>query len=223
MRSVVDHIWGEGVLGYRSSPHQGLDLCFLCCKNYPVPEVIRAIGLDPTPSVILASTGLNVSELRREGLIGQQDRQIMMQWGMEAFTNAAVIDNSLRYVERNDMFQNQFLQGFQVIDIDALRDYGLLPAVSAFLRPVSNGTAIQRANTYTYRTPDYMIATAQAYHPGTFGDQHHIWTATLSEEVSPFTTHPAKPLMFGDTPGNSPGSMSESSCPHAPNQLPTAT
>ena len=205
MRAVVEHIWGHGAFGYESPPRQGMDLCFIYSKKYQVPEVIRAIGLDPGPNVIRASTGLNVSELRAEDLLGQEDRQIMMQWAMEAFTNPPVIDNSIRYVDRNDMFHNKFLQGFQMIDIGPLREYGLLPMVSLLLRPQSNGSAIQRANTYTYRTPDYMIATAQAYHPGTFGDQHHIWTATLSEEVSLFTTHPAKPLMLGDEPSNSPG------------------
>jgi hypothetical protein len=205
MRAVVEHIWGQGAFGYRSPPRQGMDLCFIYNNKYQVPEVIRAIGLDPGPHVIRASTGLNVSELKGEDLIGQEDRQIMMQWAMEAFTNPEVIDNSMRYIDRNDMFQNKFLQSFQMIDIDPLRRYGLLPVVSLLLRPQSNGTAIQRANTYTYRTPDFMIATSQAYHPGTFGDQHHIWTATLSEEVSLFTTHPAQPLILGDTPSNSPG------------------
>jgi hypothetical protein len=206
MRAVVEHIWGPGAFGYESPPRQGMDLCFIYNNKYQVPEVIRAIGLDPGPAVIRASTGLNVSELKGEDLIGLEDRQIMMQWAMEAFTNPEVIDNSMRYVDRHDMFQNKFLQGFQMLDIGPLRQYGLLPAVSLFLRPQSNGTAIQRANTYTYRTPDFMIATSQAYHPGAFGDQHHIWTATLSEEVSLFTTHPARPLMLGDdTPGNSPG------------------
>jgi hypothetical protein len=99
------------------------------------------------------------------------------------------------------MLHNSFLQGFKIVNIGLLRDNDLLPDVSRYLRPATNGTAIQRANTYTYRTPDYMIATAQAYHPGTFGDQHHIWTATLSEQVSLFTTHPAKPLMLGNSPG----------------------
>jgi len=182
-----------------------MDLCFIYNKKYQVPDVIRAIGLDPGPHVIRASTGLNVSELKGEDLIGQEDRQIMMQWAMEAFTNPEVIDNSMRYVERNDLFQDKFLQSFQLIDIGPLRRYDLLAAVSLLLRPQSNGTVIQRGNTYTYRMPDFMIATSQAYHPGTCGDQHQIWTATLSEEVSLFTTHPGKPLMLGDTPGNSPG------------------
>jgi hypothetical protein len=204
MRAVVDHLWGRGAFGYLSPPHQGMDLCFIYANKYKVPDAILAIGRDQGPSIIRASTGLNISELQDQQLIGPDDRQIMMQWAMEAFSNAEVVENTVRYIDGNDMFHNKFLQGFQTVNIDLLRANGLLPAVSQYLRPITNGTAIQRANTYTYRTPAYMLATSQAYHPGTFGDQHHIWTATLSEEVNLFTTHPAKPLMLGDTPSNSP-------------------
>jgi hypothetical protein len=75
-------------------------------------EAIRAIGLDQQTSIIRASTGLNVSELLDEGLIGLDDRQIMMQWGMEAFSNPEVIDNSICYSGQNDMFDDKFVQGF---------------------------------------------------------------------------------------------------------------
>ena len=96
MRAVVDHLWGRNAFGYESRPHQGMDLCFIYCKKYQFSEVLRTIGLDRRRNIVRASTGLNVSELWREGLIGQKDRQIMMQWAMEAFTNPEVIDNSLR-------------------------------------------------------------------------------------------------------------------------------
>lgn len=205
MRGVAEHIWGKGTFGYESSSHHGMDFCFAYAKKYKTPEVIRAIGLDEGPAVIRASTSLNVSELEDEGLIGQNDRQIMMQWCMEAFSNPEVITNSMRYIKRHEMFHNDFLQGFKMLDYDLLTDFNLLPTVSRILRPVTDGSAIQRANTYTYRTPDYMIATTQAYHPGTPGDQHHIWTATLSEKVSLFTTHPAKPVVINGRENNSPG------------------
>ena len=100
-----------------------MDLCFIFSKHYEVPEVIRAIGLDQGPTVIRASTGLNVSELEGENLIGQADRQIMMQWAMEAFSNSEVIENSIRYIEQNDMFHNKFLQAFKTINIGSLREY----------------------------------------------------------------------------------------------------
>ncbi|MEM9658033.1 MAG: hypothetical protein AAF961_06705, partial [Planctomycetota bacterium] len=205
MRSVTEHIWGPGAFGYTPAPRLGMDLNFRLCRNYKTPQAICAIGLDEGPSIIKASCGLDVSELRGEGLLGQANRQIMMQWAMEAFSNPEVIENSMTYIERNDMFSNRFLAGFKMVDIDLLKNYGLLPVVSRQLRPVSNGTAIQRANTYAYRTPDFLIATAQAYHPGECGDQHHIWSATLSEEVSLFTTHPAEPVTVDGVTNNSPG------------------
>jgi hypothetical protein len=42
----------------------------------------------------------------------------------------------------------------------------------------------------TYKTPDYMLCSAQDWHPGEAGYQQHIWQATLSPEVTVFTTHP---------------------------------
>ena len=47
-------------------------------------------------------------------------------------------------------------------------------------------------NLYTYRTPDYMLSTAQDYRPGYGGDQQSIWQATLGPEAVCFTTHPAR-------------------------------
>jgi hypothetical protein len=163
-------------------------------KNYQAPKVIKKIALDSNDAIIKASNGLNVSELESEGLIGQEDAEMMMQWGMEAFTNPEVIKNSLEYIETNAMFSNEFLNDFKLMNVDILKKLSLLPMISNGLNFKTNGIAIQRANTYTYKNNDYLLATAQSYHPGEFGDQQHIWTATLSNDVSIFTTHPAMPL-----------------------------
>jgi hypothetical protein len=45
-------------------------------------------------------------------------------------------------------------------------------------------------NKVTYKTPDYMLASAQDYHPGEPGYQQHIWQATLSPDAVVFVTHP---------------------------------
>ena len=50
----------------------------------------------------------------------------------------------------------------------------------------------EEVNIYTYRTPDYMLSTAQDYRKGYGGDQQHIWQATLGPDAVCFTTHPAK-------------------------------
>jgi hypothetical protein len=56
----------------------------------------------------------------------------------------------------------------------------------------------EEVNIYTYRTPDYMLSTAQDYRKGYGGDQQHIWQATLGPDAVCFTTHPARPS--GRTP-----------------------
>ncbi len=45
-------------------------------------------------------------------------------------------------------------------------------------------------NKVTYKTPDYMLCSAQDYRPGEFGYQQHIWQATLSPEAVVFVSHP---------------------------------
>ncbi len=45
-------------------------------------------------------------------------------------------------------------------------------------------------NKVTYKTPDYMLASAQDYHPGQKGYQQHIWQATLGPDAVIFVNHP---------------------------------
>ena len=45
-------------------------------------------------------------------------------------------------------------------------------------------------NKVTYRTPDYMLCSAQDYNPGEKGYQQHIWQATLGPAAAVFVTHP---------------------------------
>jgi len=187
MSKLIANIWGNR---YGYSEDKGMMQNFNYSK-YQVPAVIKAIGFDESEQVIKATNGLNLSELAGEDLIGQQDNQIMMQWAMESFTNPEVISNTVDYLENNGMFTNEFLHDFKMVNLGFLKTFGLLPAISRLLNPVSDGVSIQRANTYTYKTPDFMLTSAQAYHPGTFGDQQHLWNALISKGVSIFTTHPA--------------------------------
>lgn len=202
MKAVIQQIWGFPVA---PDGRIGMDLCFIYRKRYKVPEVLLQIGKDLEDTVIQASNGLNLDELQARNLIGRETRQIMMQFAMEAFTSHQVIDNTVRYIVANRMLSNEFMHGFMMVNLGLLKRFHLLPLVSRILNPVSNGAAIQRANTYTYRTSDYIMATAQNYHPGTFGDQQHIFAVTLSDQVSLFHSHPAKALSDQGSLSGSPG------------------
>ena len=187
MRGIIQNIWGFDLPVPDGRRMDGL---FLFRENYRVPAVIEAIGRATGTAVIQASQGLDLAELPAAQAGADADARIMLQWGMEAFANPEVIDATMAYVEKNRMFSNSFLHELRSVDFYLLRRPGLLPTVSRLLDTVANGTPLQRANTYTYRTPDYLLATAQRYHPGTLNDQHHVWSATLSNRLSVFTAHP---------------------------------
>jgi len=51
-------------------------------------------------------------------------------------------------------------------------------------------------NKVTYKTPDYMLCSAQDYHAGAKGYQQHIWQATMGPDALVFVTHP--PCMSED-------------------------
>ncbi len=55
-------------------------------------------------------------------------------------------------------------------------------------------------NIYTYRTPSYMLSSAQDWRKGFGGDQQSLWQATLGTETSVFTTHPTNYDLDGATP-----------------------
>ncbi len=196
----------EAVFGYDTDPGQrhGMDLNFLLAKNYDVPPVLRAIGRDTSEVVIKASNGLTLSELQRKQLVGPENAQIMMQWGMEAFLDPEVVNNSMDYINQHGLLSNEFLHEFTLINYTLLRRLNVLPLVIRLLNPQARGTAIQRANTYTFKTRFYSMYTAQNYFPGRYGDQHHIFGVTLDRDLAIFHNHPA--LYADEKPvrGNSP-------------------
>ncbi len=60
----------------------------------------------------------------------------------------------------------------------------------------------ESVNKVTYRTPDYLLGSAQDYRPGAPGTREHVWQATLGPGARVFTNHPA---CVGTTEAHVPG------------------
>lgn len=161
-------------------------------KFYEVPGAILEIGRQTEKGIIKSSVGLNVSELGSKGYIGNSDEQIMMQFGMEAFTNPEVIRNTINYFADNDMLSNDFFNDFKYFNLTLLKKTNLARLISRRLNPMPNGIALQRANIYTYATADYQLATAQNYHPGSYGATQMLNYANFTPTAVAFTAHPAR-------------------------------
>ena len=129
--------------------------------------------------------------MKTEGYFGTDNRSMMMQWGMESFTNPEIVRNSLAHMRNCNMFSNEFIGDFKILDFTLLKWLHLEPTVVRLINPQSNGVAIQKGNTYTYKTKDYSMYTAQSHHPGTYGDQQHVFGMNIKNHFSIFHSHPA--------------------------------
>ncbi|MBQ5591743.1 MAG: hypothetical protein IIU80_02230 [Clostridia bacterium] len=157
---------------------------------YTLPQAIRDIALSKEAFVSKMSCGLSPEDLVREGLVGQQPHQIMAQMGAETFTNPEVIKNTIRYLKANKMYRNAFVSYFKFLNLTILKAVNWEKA-AARLNLMPHGIALGRGNIYTYRNAHYSMSTAVCKSVDMCGAQDHEWSASIAEELSLFTTHPA--------------------------------
>ncbi len=170
---------------------QGLSMMFLLRQNYRVPRVIGQIALCREPMQLKTAMGFDFDSLKAEIPDGVQ--RAVLLWQMEAFTNPEAIESSMDLFGKWHL-QDSLLKDLGKLNIPILRKLHLLPLVSRILKPVTDGTALLRADVLTVKAEGWLLSTAQNYHPYTFGDQQHIWHACLPENIDIFSTHPACPL-----------------------------
>lgn len=191
INEVLAAAFGEG---FPFDPDDPSSL-FLTRRRYQVPEVIVEIANAEADHLITCSNGLDASEVpwevqRRPGLDPHQRRDALVNlfWSMGAFSTPESIEPTLEAIERFEMQGNTLLHPLgRLARLPRTRLMGgLLRAVN----PVTRGIALQRANVQTYRTPHYLLTSAQHYQVGCFGDQEHLWQAALPGDITVFSTHP---------------------------------
>ncbi len=182
---IQEHLFGRRYLDELDYTKISSNL-FLC--SYEVPEVLVDIANDTSTSVVKTSMGHNLDELASLRPKYGDEAIDYLQWAMEAFSNHEIIANTLRMYNEYDLKKNVFLKDFEMLNKPFLRPF--VGPISKILSPYTDGVAIQKVNSYTYRTDSYILSNAQNYHPKMFGDQQHIWQLTIDSELSIFTTHP---------------------------------
>lgn len=178
-------------------------------SGYRAPKVIEEIVTQP-PSVSphflrkwgerqrggenRQRMGIKLDEMEKWGLRPNNFEDGMLYLTLEAYLHPLTIANTLEMFDTCNWWENSFLSDFKPYRglLKTLNIVGGLPLLARFLeRDICRNTR-EEVNIYTYRTPDYMLSTAQDYRKGYGGDQQHIWQATLGPDAVCFTTHPAK-------------------------------
>jgi len=183
---LTNYYWGDG-----KEINPGMMYGMIVTEKYSLPPVLIDIAKDTNSVVVKQSSGLDLSELKTEGYYGEDNKSMMMQLGMEAFTNPEIIRNTISFIRSHNMFSNEFISDFKFMDFSLIKWLRLESLIARIINPQTNGVAIQKGNTYTYKTKEYSLYSAQKYHPGTYGDQQHVAGMNIKNYFSIFHTHPA--------------------------------
>jgi hypothetical protein len=183
---LTKYFWGDGKeLG------AGMMYGMMLSEKYTLPPVLLEIAKDSSDVIIKQNNGLDISELKNESYYGTDNRSMMMQWGMECFSNPEIIRNSLSHIRSCNMFSNEFVADFKMLDFKMIHWLHLEPTLNRILKPQTDGVAIQKGITYTFKTRDFSMYTVQSHHPGTYGDQQHVFGLNIDNYFSIFHMHPA--------------------------------
>jgi len=170
-------------------------ISFALSERYCMPQVIEVIANDAGRAEMInrQRMGIRLAEAERWGLGFRDFEDGMVFLSLEAYAHPRTINLVMRMFDAFNWWENEFftMSKAQRRLIDTLRSLRLLPLLARIAEKDITRSTREEVHTYTYRTPDYMLSSAQDYRPGYGGAQQHIWQATLGPNAVCFTTHPA--------------------------------
>jgi hypothetical protein len=190
-------------------------------RKYRMPAVILDVARSDDPFVDRERMGIYFDEFADPdveypgpyGFSFEGEEDVVVWWSMGALTTWQVLPQVYSMADTYGLWETELFQPFLEIR-DALPN---LRFAQLFAWGYAQATALElmkEVNTYTYRTADYMLSSAQDYRKGSRGNQYHAWQATFDANAQVFTTHPAIPprenTEWGDDPdpGNWTGTAS---------------
>lgn len=124
---------------------------------------------------------------------------LMLWWGLGAQFPWQVVPTSVQAVKDYDLFEtSNFQQAKSLEPVIADADQATLQQLALSLGVQVNPGLLSQVDTYTWRTPNVMLSTAQDWRPGQRGEQDHIWQATIDPDTLVFTQHPRVPVSSAD-------------------------
>jgi hypothetical protein len=176
-------------------------------KRYRVPEVIRRIATYDEPMIDRERMNLPLDEVPPDdpftaplpvapfGWDYRDEQYLPFWWSMGAQSVWQLLPLTLEVGNRENLWVAQFSDFKDLRDLvwdesNPERSYRTAQLLAKGLWPLINQSVLKEVNTYTYRTRDYMLSTAQDYRKGVRGSQTQTWQATLSERAMVFTTQP---------------------------------
>lgn len=170
-------------------------------STYQLPQVIYEMAHDSEREVYESRQRMSIrlEEADRWGLDYSRLEDGMTFLTLEAYTHPLTIGLFVEMLDAYKWWEHSDFAPFKDFE-PQLRDEAVRQNLATAFEKDLTRNMRPEVNAYTYRTPDYMLSTAQDWRGGYGGDQQSIWQATLGMEAVAFTTHPANESLGGPTP-----------------------
>ncbi len=173
---------------------------FAVSTRYRMPRVIYEIANDVTRSELVhrQQIGIRLEDTPfwklQPGRSAEGQENAMLLLTLEPYLHPTTASTFLHMLDAYGWWEHPNFEPLRQhkARLKSLHLTGMIPRLcQRYIRDFSHSLR-EIANQYTYRTPDYLLSSAQDYLPGNAGDQHQVWQATLGPDAVCFTTHPAR-------------------------------
>ncbi len=137
-----------------------------------IDKLLFTIALNSFNGVIGSPQGTATTANIKSGLLDPTSGITRLMWGMGVYNHHIAGTVSLACMQNYELPQ-------------IIADIAVNPPAELLNREQQGPV-----NKVTYRTPGFMLSSAQDYRPGQPGKREHIWQATLGPQAVVFTNHP---------------------------------
>lgn len=191
-KTVINAVFGDTLFALNNfkSSEAIFVACYLKDKSLHISEEIK--NLYYADEVITKRKfSLSVSDYKKEGLLNNETKSLMMRLGMGAVTNPEIINLSIKLLKKNkQLYQNDFLAWLRYYYSPLLYKFRLMNKLSSKFNFYNNRMALEESNVYTYRNKYFKMSTNQGYKMNSLGSQQNTMVVTLPRGITIYTTHP---------------------------------
>ncbi len=169
--------------------------------RYRPPRAVVEVGLHAEPITDRERLSIPIDEQTAVvddpqapyGLSFTDAEDLPVFWGASIQTPWQCLPLTIATMNDYGLWETEGFKDLQPLQGLVANDIPLAQSLSQQLAPVVNFAVLSEVNTYTYRTADYMLSTAQDFRAGSRSTQIHSWQATFDANAAVFTTHPGEP------------------------------
>lgn len=192
-------IWNDTDVDYTGKAPDGATL-MARAQRYRVPAVLLRVGTSEEEMVDREHMGIALDpaapvdpgRTEIDGHSFSDPDEVAFWWGRGAHTSWQILPMTFATIDELGLWDYSFFAPLRPLRDATGPDADAQRALASSLEPMIAYPSLTEVDTYTYRTDDVMLSTAQSYRPGRAGHQQHISQATLDEDAVVFTTHPTK-------------------------------